>query len=366
MSKDPWIRYAKDAPLENFEIFLSARGFRPVDTVGDRAVVYEARDKTKVLLPQSKDFDDFSLRIADLVDTVARILGKDRDSIARLISSVGYDLFKIRTGIGRQSFSVDLDEALDTLHNGYDIVDYSAVYAASNTPPKFIKGRRTKEVSSYLDSVRMGQTEPGSFILTLLLPVADGRDLMGTKDSTFSLGRKVSDAIVKGLKSSKAALNPDAKKDIESRPLTANFLSALAGIVKSSPSLEIGVDQKTTGVANHFRFKRNDEEALLELAQHLTPRSEAREVTIVGTVINVTEPRGQKNGFFLLESEIEGSLKRVKVPFSRGERQDVIKGFDEKADLRLRVRGRLTKSDGGRLSLESHSGMTLSRRGKLT
>lgn len=365
MSTEPWIRIALEASLENYEVFLTARGFTRTEDLGGRASVYEGPNGEAVLLPQAATYDDYSLRIAELVDSLARILGEDRDNLSKLIASVGYDVFKIRTEIGRSSYSVDLDDALDLLHNGYSIVDYSAVYATSNKTVSYVHGRRTKEVSTYLDSVRMGQTEPGSFVLTLLLPVVGRRDLV-RGSSVLSLGQRVSDAIVSGLQSSKEVL-AEFEREGETKPgeFPANFASALAEIVKRSPEVEMGVNQRATGATHRVSFGRKDEEPLREIADSLTPRVKSWTTTISGTVVSVTEPRGQKNGAFTIEALIEGALKNVKVPFTREDRKMVIQAFDEKADLKLKLRGRLVKNYSGRYSVERPQQIRTVKRGKL-
>ena len=153
MSEDPWIRLALESSLENIELFLRARGFSYRESLGNRASIYESPSGDWVLVPKDSSFDDYATRITELVDSLSQILKEDRYNVAKLIASVGYDVFKIRTQIGRESFSVDLDDALDLLHNGYAIVDYSAVYATSNKPVPYVHGRRRNEVADYLDSV---------------------------------------------------------------------------------------------------------------------------------------------------------------------------------------------------------------------
>lgn len=365
MSTEPWIRFATETPLENFEIFLTAQGFIQTEILSNRAVIFESKSGHSVLLPLSKDFADFPLRVADLVSSLAEILTLDRDSLSKTISSVGYDIFKIRTGIGRESFSVDLDDALDFLHNGYALVDYSAVLATSKNKISYIQGRRTNEVASYLDTVRMGQTEPGSFVLTLLLPNCDKSNLIDDKASIVGLGQKVSDALVKGLQSSKAALDESLKIAGARRTFTANFANALAEIVGRSAEVQIGLDQRARNQMHKVSFKRHDEGHLREIAEVMTPKEQSQFSNIVGTVVNVAEPRGQRNGTFVVETLLDGAIKNVRIPFSRKDRKNVIKAFDEKADFSVQIEGTLTKHVSGRFSLENPADLLLIQRGGL-
>lgn len=366
MKAEPWIRLAAEAPLENFETFLTSEGFTQTDVLGNKAVLFQFKNGESVLLPLSKEFSDFELRMADLVSSIADILKMSRDVVSKTVSSVGFDIFRIRTGIGRESFSVDLDDALDLLHNGYALVDYSAVFATSRVPVPFIQGRRTKEVATYLDTVRMGQTEPGSFVLTLLLPNIRNSDLVEESPLNVALGQRVSDALALGLSSSKEALSTSSRVAAARHPFTANFATALAEIVARSSEIEIGVEQRHTKQDHRVLFSRADEEPLRELADNMAPKVKSWAAELTGTVTNVTEPRGQKNGTFIIETHVDDGTKNVKVPFARSERKMIIQAFDEKADVKLRVCGRVVKSAGGRFSVEAPSGISIIRRGELT
>lgn len=361
MTDEPWIQLSTEAPTENFETYLSIVGFKFEEALGGRGAVYRLEGKT-VVLPITKEIDDYRTRILSLVESVSRFLGQDRDKIARAISSIGFDALKIRTAIGSSSYSLDLDEALDTLHRGYSLVDYSAVTATANVPLSYIQGRRTKKVSNYLDTVRMGQTEPGSFILTLLLPTSRSIDLMGDGEDPIGMGRMVSDTLVKSLSYSKELV---VKGENPSTAITANFANALAEIVSNSRELEIGVDQRSLNKFEVVKFSREDEEPLRQVADFLAPRVEVRRTSVSGTIVGLTETRGQKSGTFVVETRIGGELRNVRVPYTRTDRKDVIDAYDRKAEVIVSLEGTLVRSAGGRYTVEQPFNLQLARRGAL-
>lgn len=363
MSEEPWVQLASEAPTENFETYLSIAGFRFAEALGDHGAVYRSSEGKVIILPRTKKVNDYTRRILVAVEALSRFLSEDKYRVAKSISSIGFDVLKIRTGIGASSSSLDLDEALDTLHSSYNLVDYSAVKATSRSPVAYIKGRRTKKVSSYLDSVRMGQTEPGSFVLTLLLPTSRETDLAGKGEETISIGQLVSDTLAQSLAYSKEILVQGLKPTAK---IPANFATALAEIVKSSPRVEIGVEQRTRNKFDAIRFSREDEEPLREIADFLAPRVETRRTSISGTVVNLAETRGQKYGNFIVEARIAGERKNVKVPYDRGTRKLVIEAYDRKAELTISLEGDLIRSAGGRYSLENPANLRLSARGPLT
>lgn len=357
-----WVQLAAEAPTENFETYLSMAGFKFEELLGAQGAVYRSSEGKVVILPLTRKISDYKMRIAAAIQTLSRLLEEDREKIAKAISSIGFDTLKIRTGIGSNSFSLDLDEALDTLHSGYALVDYSAVTATSNLPVKYVQGRRTKRVSNYLDTVRMGQTEPGSFVLTLLLPTSRSADLTTSSEDTLSLGQRVSDTLARGLSYTKGIV---VAGDSPSTEITANFANALAEIVKVSPRVEIGVDQRVSGKFDIVEFSKDDEEPLRQIADFLAPRVESRRREISGTVVSLAETRGQKSGTFVVETMIGGETKNVKVPYTRGDRKRVIEAYDKKAELTVSLEGTLVRSAGGRYTIENLVDLRLSPRGSL-
>lgn len=341
---------------------MTATGFKFEEALGDRGLVYRSTQGKVVILPSSKIFVDYEERLVNAVETLSRVLGEDRLRIAKAISSIGFDILKIRTAIGSGSYSLDLDEALDTLHGGYNLVDYSAVKATSQGLVKYVKGRRSKVVASYLDTVRMGQTEPGSFVLTLLLPTNSSSELVGLGEDAISLGQKVSQTLLESLIHSKKIVEEKNKKSAQ---ISANFAYTLAEMVKRSPKIEIGVEQKSARVFKSVDFSRDDEDSLREIADYLAPRIETLNTTVAGTVINLSETRGQRSGTFIVETIIDDEIKNVRVPYDRSNRKQVIEAYDRKAEITISLHGNLIKSAGGRYTVEGPSGLILKRRGAL-
>ena len=362
MSTEPWVQLAGEAPLVNFETYLGSIGFKFEEPFGDRGAVYVSERGQHVLLPTTREIPDYSMRVTTLIEQLSRFLEVEREKLAKMISGIGFDALKIKTGIGASSFSVDLDEAIDTLHNGYSLVDYSAVQATSKNPVAYIHGRRSNRVRKYLDSVRMGQTEPGSFVLTLLLPTTASSELVVEDGSAISLGERVSETLVSGLNYSHQILREGSEP---SARITANFAAALAEIVKVSPQVEIGVERRSKNIFDPLAFSRNDEDQLRFIADRLAPNVETRHRSITGTVVNLTESRAQKQGYFIVEVKIGDELKNVKVPFGHSVRKVVIEAFDRKADVSIQLRGDLVRSASGRYSVKNPVDFEIIERGSL-
>jgi hypothetical protein len=157
-----------------------------------------------------------------------------------------------------------------------------------------------------------------------------------------------------------------AAGDVPSSGITANFANALAEIVAKSPKIQIGVDQKARKKFEPVSFSREDEEPLRHIADHLAPRVEVRDRRISGTVVNMSETRGQKSGSYILETRIGGETKNVRVPYSKSERPQVIEAYDRKSELMVSVEGTLVRSAGGRYTVEKVIEFEVLPRGSLT
>ena len=363
MSTESWLQFALDASLDKYETYLGMQGFKFAENFGERGAIYVSSEGQYVVVPTTKEIDDIEMRLAKLVGDLSRFLDYDREKIARSISSIGFDALKVKTGIGNSSISVDLDDALDTLHNSYALIDYSAVFATSKKPVLYVRGRRSKKVSQYLDAVRMGQTEPGSFVLTLLLPTQRADRLLEKESENLGIGQRVSNALANGLEASKSFSTETGAPKIA---FPANFATALAEIVALSPKVEINLHQSSSREIHRVAFERRDEEGLREIADKLAPRVETWTRKVRGTVFGVIEPRGQRSGSVVLETLIGDDLKNLRIPFVRSERQIVIEALDKKAELALEVEGEIVKSAGGRYTMEKPQNFQCVQRGSLT
>lgn len=154
-------------PLE-VAAYLRARGWQRAHDDA-LAIVWTSHD-ADVRLPSDERFADYPLRMSELLTAVARSEGRSELEVLQDMFAVQADLVRVRAiGLGAAAGTLPLDQGVAFVERSRDMV-LAAACASINKRPFFAR-RKPQRAMDYLRSVRLGQTEHGSYVLTLLSPV---------------------------------------------------------------------------------------------------------------------------------------------------------------------------------------------------
>lgn len=154
--------------------YLRVNGWKHIEDIESKGAVWrwhnQAGEQAEILLPLDKSLSDFANRMADLLHTLEAVEQRSRQMIINDLFTVNADLLRFRiispdTGSG----TVPLPQAV-ALTKGVEDLLLSAACSALR-PRAYFPKRTINEARNYLQKCRMGQSERGSFILTVLSPV---------------------------------------------------------------------------------------------------------------------------------------------------------------------------------------------------
>lgn len=162
------------------------QGIRPLDLIGylrsagwtreaewgEKAAVWvkpEVRD-ADVLLPLVTGAGDFALRMSEVLLTLERIEGRSQEEILHDVLTVSADILRIRCNAGEAGDgSVPLEVGAELIEQAQQLI---AAAASSAVQPKAYWARKKPaQATDYLKQVKLGQTERGSFVITVHSPV---------------------------------------------------------------------------------------------------------------------------------------------------------------------------------------------------
>ncbi len=223
--------------------YLRAAGWSRSTEIGDRASLWikgagEAADED-VLVPLRRDAADFPLRVAELLATLERTEERSQEEIVRDIFSTSADLVRIRALTPEAADgSIPLEVGVGLVEHARDLLEAAA--CATVSPRPYWARRRPPQALEFMNSVRMGQTERGSYVLTLLSPVTPMLKDEQQAESPFE--RRVTETLTNSLR----AVLQAAREAAESANLepfrravadgvSANLCDALAGLGQASP-----------------------------------------------------------------------------------------------------------------------------------
>lgn len=312
-----------------------------------------------VLVPTEQRISDYDRRLAVALDALSRQLAIAPEVLIRDIVNSNYEILRIKVYEGTQENTIPYDATIDLLRGGFALIDSSAALALAHEHIAIIRGRRPDVVRRYLDDVRVGQTEVGSFVLTLLMPVAvnaTGLNLPAQVRDGF--GTRVSESFSSSLKAAEEAVRTQrlqSNRTLIENGITANFSGGIARILEAAGNVSISLSQVGVGRALSKRvasdFSSSDVTRLREIEDRLTPRGDSEPFTVTGTVTEFREPRGKTNGSIIINCDIHGEMRQVRTRFERADRAAVVHAIESKADVFLEVDGDLI-SKGGHFKLE--------------
>jgi hypothetical protein len=217
--------------------YLSSKGWRETNRKQNHWVSLVKDGDFEVTVPLTRDINDYARRIFDALSILETVEKRSQQEIFSDVSAVMTDVIRIKIGNG------EIAEGQLPLEEGVKIVDKARdllLAAACSTiqPKPLFQKRQPDEAREYLKKVRLGQTERGSYTITLHSPVPPclGQATL-FPDASEVFERRVTTTLIKGLNTAKTAAEAgtgnviDAFKNGVPSGISANLCDALSGLM---------------------------------------------------------------------------------------------------------------------------------------
>src|SRR5207253_123349 len=124
----------------------------------------------EVLLPLRRDLGDYTLRMADVIQALAVVEGRPHFEVLNELSGPPSDVLRLRVSAPDATLgNLPLDEGLQLLRGGRDMLLSAACSVIR--PQAFHPEMSLKQPNDFIKRCRLGQTERGSFVATIITPV---------------------------------------------------------------------------------------------------------------------------------------------------------------------------------------------------
>uniref|UniRef100_A0A1V2IGN7 Uncharacterized protein n=1 Tax=Pseudofrankia asymbiotica TaxID=1834516 RepID=A0A1V2IGN7_9ACTN len=128
--------------------------------------------RARLLLPLDPTYIDYDIRFQEAVERLCRVFDWDVEQLAARVLSARTDVVLIRADQVIQDESIPLVQARDVISGAVDMMDAAA--RASIQPRAQYLGQRPNAVRDFVEGdVRMGHTQRGSFVVTVLTRLAE-------------------------------------------------------------------------------------------------------------------------------------------------------------------------------------------------
>ena len=301
--------------------YARAAGWRRHESYREHSDVYIGESRPEIIVPRTERLGDYASVVAMLIDTFAGLSDQDESSVYRSLVTADRDVVRIRVA-EKDDGSVTLEDGVNLVGGARDLL-LSAACSLREVQPVYRAGAN-REAAELLKQMRLGQTDQGSFVVTLLTPVVPP-PMPGLfpdpEDRNAPIERRMTRRLVEALSAAReaaeraAAGDDGAFEETVASGVSANLCEALVRIIDPFPTLDVGVSwARTRPVATPgtiVRFGRTDAALLREAARSLRERAPRPEVRLHGFVRLLKRGEAEDDGTIRLATGIDGQQQSV-------------------------------------------------------
>lgn len=196
----------------------------------------------QVTIPMDKILRDYQEAMYKAIKTVAEVESKSIEQLMLYLLNPNTDILKIRLDKkGVEAGSILFDDAIRMYENSKKLLAATALDVIH--PKKYHQGRVDDSIVSFLSNCRYGQTEIGSYVISIVCPFAElDSDNEFRQLSIFSeedecknsLTRKVTNRLMTNIATIKAHIDEGEINQLlnlaDDNIISANFYEALVGL----------------------------------------------------------------------------------------------------------------------------------------
>lgn len=314
--------------------YLVSEGWNQFEAFGEFSAVYTRSEPGKELIvPVSTVIGDYASAVGDALHFLATFENRDELAIYGDLVRADRDVIRVRAPEADDDGSIGIDPGVELVQHARDLVA-SAACAAVEPRSSYHLGK-VQKAEDFMRRVRLGQTEQGSFVVTLLAPIPpslsepsqlsmwphleqDPFERQATRILAQSL-HSARDAIVEtnkgnGLKAFVSAVP---------RGVSANLCEALASIIDRSAGADVSVTwartRPTPMPRDRITFGRSDGEILTEAARQFRLREPRRDERILGYVTDLHRAEDDVDGRVTVKTIIDGRLRSLGMILPKAE-----------------------------------------------
>jgi hypothetical protein len=308
--------------------YVRAEGWVAAGQYGKHSDVYQRSGSSELIIPGTNVIADYPEVVLSLLEIIAKEEGRDQLSVYRDLVISDRDVIRVRAPDADDDGSIKIESGVELVLHAKDLL--MAAACAANDPRPTYRAGKNKDASDYMGRVRLGQTERGSFVVTLLAPVTPSLDLAGAQVGFWPeldeepFERRVTRTLADSLEAAKGAAEGAVRNEgltafnkVVSKGVNANLCEALAALIDSGDGLQVAVTwarTRPTPEARRSIYFSKDEAGLFREAargfRSLEPRPDER---LEAFVVKLDRDRTQSDGRVTLSAAIDGQQVSIKT-----------------------------------------------------
>jgi hypothetical protein len=285
----------------------------------------------ELIIPVSTQIADYASAVGDALRFIANFEGRDELVVYASLIQSDRDVIRIGASEADDDGSIGIDPGVDIVQHARDLLASAA--CAAIDPRRAYHLGKMQQAEEYMRRVRLGQTEHGSFVVTLLAPIPPALSVSRQipmwphiEDEPFE--RKVTRFLAQALLAAREAVVESNRGDdgwsaftnAVAQGVSANLCEAVASIAQKANGADVSVTWARTRPApkprDHVMFSRSDGDTLNEAARQFRLREPKPDVRVFGFVTDLHCGEDEHEGRITIKSLIEGKLRSITAVLS--------------------------------------------------
>ena len=339
----------RDALLAVSPVALSAyaraEGWSKAEPYGDFSDIYVAGGLPEIILPRTENLSDYADVVSTLIGIFARVAAVDELTLYRDLVTADRDVIRMRVADSDDG-TVSMNEGVDFVRGAGDIV--LAAACSYYKPQTLFRAGANREARAYLRQMRLGQTDHGSFVVTLLSPVVPPPmqltlDLSPEELPDDAEERRITRHLAGSLKAARRAIEgtvggeSDAFAEVVEKGVSANLCEALDRMLMPFSTMDVSFVWARTRpmpkARELIRFSNDDAPVLREAARAFRQRGPRHDESLVGFVNILSRAEDQEAGRIRLKAEVDGQMHSVNAVLDQSEYARAIQAHAQQATV---------------------------------
>lgn len=304
--------------------YARAAGWSRTEDYGDHSDVYASEGAPEIVIPRSQRLGDYASVVSRLIEIFAQAAGMDTLSLYRDLVTADCDVVRVRAAPEGGNGSVNLNDGVSLVTGARNMLLAAACSLGELRPSYHASANR--EASDYLRRIHLGQTEQGSFVVTLLSPVVPVPTLFDSMEEDQPERRmtlRLLEALTATREATERASGGDGNAFPEAVPhgTSANLCEALATLIEPFRGLDVGMTWARTcprkPSRQTVRFGASDAPILREAARLFREWGPRPDMSLVGHVQRLKRDADEMGGTITLRTDIDGRVLSVVAVLSQ-------------------------------------------------
>lgn len=325
--------------------YARAAGWSRHQTYRVHSDIYVGEELPEIIIPRTERLGDYASVVASLVDMFAKVAARDELTVYRSLVTADRDVVRVQAGESEDG-SVTLSDGVALIGGAREML--LAAACSLGEPKPVYRAGANRDATDLLKGVRLGQTDQGSFVVTMLTPVVpppmpalftDASDSDAPIERRLTLRLMDALNVVRQATERTAAGDGGAFGDVVEGGVSANLCEALVRIIEPFPTLDVDVSWARTRPVKStrpvVRFGRTDAPILREAARSLRERAPRPDVRLVGYVGLLKRGETEDDGTIRLLAYVDRKRLSVTAVLEREDYERSVQAHKDRAPVVL-------------------------------